>query len=447
MTRNSIADRRGSVALWLALITPALTMTLAMAVEVAGWSVVRVQTQRAADVAAVAGTLAYQKSGNAQSAATIAARVAELNGIAGQATPTWNNTSQTLTDNKISASVKTGVVNASQKQMAVTVTQDITLSLAKIFTNNSTVTVTATGSAEMVGTTVTTGGGGGQPCILGLAGDDTGVTTANDVTFQGNTTLGGCTIRSDGGIQVGGSTTINAPDLYAAGTINKQGSSVINATLHQNAGQIPDPYASVTSVQTALTSVDTATATTLSCSNSCTVSPGTYSGISLQSGTTMTMQAGLYNIRGNISLTGQSTIKGDGVTLLMGRGTGSTYSISIAGGSMVRLTAPTTTAAASTGGIAGIVFGSLSSANAVFNGNSSIQFQGLIYYPNGTIDLTGTSDSGSTSGSACTQIIAAYVKLGGNATYTSNGCAGYGTRRFDSMPSTTSTNYNAKLVK
>jgi hypothetical protein len=196
-----------------------------------------------------------------------------------------------------------------------------------------------------------------------------------------------------------------------------------------------------------LTGIDTSTAAALSCSNSCTVSPGTYSGINLASGTTMTLQPGLYKIKGNISLTGQSTLRGDGVTLLMGRGTGSTYSISIAGGSMVRLYAPTTSAAAITGGIAGISFASLSSAQATFNGNSSVQFLGVMYYPNGTIDLTGTLDSGNTSGSACTQIIASYVKLGGNATYTSNGCASYGTRNFDSLPSTTSTNYNAKLVK
>jgi hypothetical protein len=300
----------------------------------------------------------------------------------------------------------------------------------------------------MVGTTVTTGGGGGQPCILGLAGDDTGITTANDITFQGNTGLSGCTIRSDGGIQVGGSTTITAPDLYAAGVITQQGSSIINGTLHERAGQIPDPYASATSFQNTLTGVDTATATPLSCQNACTVSPGTYSGIDLQSGTKMTLQPGLYKIKGNISLTGQSELRGDGVTLLMGRGTGSTYSISIAGGSLVRLYAPTTTAAANTGGIAGIAFASLSAAQATFNGNSSIQFLGLIYYPNGTIDLTGTLDSGNTSGSACTQIIASYVKLGGNATYTSNGCASYGTRNFDSLPSvTTLTNLNAKLVK
>jgi uncharacterized membrane protein len=58
--------RKGSVAVWIALMIPVLTMALAFGVEVGGREAVRMSTQRTADVSANAGAMNYEDSLNGQ---------------------------------------------------------------------------------------------------------------------------------------------------------------------------------------------------------------------------------------------------------------------------------------------------------------------------------------------------------------------------------------------
>ena len=114
-------DRRASVAVYIAMLAPVLAGSMALGIEVTSWSGAQVDMQRTADASARAGAIycynyATANSGStclsnataAQTAATLAARLAEVNGITGATSPTWNATSKTYTDNNITAQIVSG---------------------------------------------------------------------------------------------------------------------------------------------------------------------------------------------------------------------------------------------------------------------------------------------------------------------------------------------------
>ena len=102
-----VSERRGAVGLWVALMAPVLSAALGLGIEVSRWSAVQVDAQRNADVAAIAGAVYYNRNSGAanlaQNTATYAAHIAEMNGAAGTASPTWTGASQTLADNAVTA--------------------------------------------------------------------------------------------------------------------------------------------------------------------------------------------------------------------------------------------------------------------------------------------------------------------------------------------------------
>jgi len=58
-------------------------MVAGMGIEITHWTVVKLELQRTADVASLAGAMEYALASNAQDAANEAANVAELNGATG----------------------------------------------------------------------------------------------------------------------------------------------------------------------------------------------------------------------------------------------------------------------------------------------------------------------------------------------------------------------------
>ena len=71
--RAARRNRRGSIALWTALTLPGLFAVLALGVEVSTWESTKVALQRTADMAAMAGVMNYNASGNATTASNAAA--------------------------------------------------------------------------------------------------------------------------------------------------------------------------------------------------------------------------------------------------------------------------------------------------------------------------------------------------------------------------------------
>lgn len=447
---------RGSVTLMTALLAPVLAMAVGLGVEVSNWAVTQIRVQRTADVAAVAGMISYNKTGNVQTSATTAAKLAEVNGASGTATPTWSSGSQTLTDNNVTVQVTNGVRNSANKAMQVTVRQPVALSIAKIFSSISSVTVTANGYAELIPSS----GSSVQPCMLALAGSNVGIATGTDITFTGDITINtpNCSVRSDAGVSIGGNTSITTAGLYAGGSITINGNSAtVSGPKYQNAGQVPDPYANNATLQAALSNANSATGTAITCqtsgctgpagsfnctSSGCTIQPGTYTGMKLTGSTTYTLAPGLYTINGNISWGGSNTVvAGSDITIVLGAGSGSSpYTFDTSGSTVMQLNAANSTNASSVGAIPGIMFATQSAGTMKLTGNSGMPFTGVVYAPNANIRFSGTSSLGT---SGCAEVIGSTINVTGTAGLTATGCSTYGTTVFASMPTT----YTATLVR
>jgi hypothetical protein len=448
--------RRASVTMWLAVLLPGLVILIAMGVEIAGWEATQVSAQRSADVSALAGSINFQSSKNAQTAATFAARMAQLNGGAGTASPSWDATSKTLTDNQITVQVVSGIANSSDDALQVTFHKIVPATLSTLFSSVASYTVTGTSTAELVSSTVTvTGGasgGGGQPCLLALAGN-TGITSGTHMTFQGSAdvNVSNCSVRSNDGVSVTGSATLDSTAIYAGGQINVGNSSEVTGTKFPGQGQIGDPYASDTALQSALHAANTATGsgsisckgnsnsttctapgTSVSCSGtSCTLQPGTYTSMNLTSGAILNFSPGLYTFTDNVVLGGGSTLIGQGVTMLLAAGTTSSpKTLSVDGSAIFVLSAATTTSDTN-GQFPGITLASLSTGTTqLYTGNSNSPFIGVVYYPNGQITYAGNNF---TSSPGCSEIIAKTINMTGNSTFDSTTCLSYGATSFTNV--------------
>ena len=438
--RGLVADRRGAVALWMGLTTPVLIAAMSMGIEVGDWAAVKVELQRTADAAALAGAINFNQTKDAQKAVTHAAYIAQINGATGATTPTWTAATKTLADNTITTQIVSGLLNPLDTAMKVTVNRNVSLAIGRIFKSNPSVTITASAWAEL-----TTSSTGPQPCMLALTGDSTGITTPTDITFSGSVNINApnCAIRSDGGIGISGSVSITTAGVYAGGSVTPTGSVTINGyspsnnfngAAHPNSGQIGDPYASNTTLQSALSAAHSASGSVINIqgSSNVTINPGTYTGINAKGSSNITMNPGLYVVNGDISLSGSTNIHlpanapaGSGITII------STGQFDTSGSTSITLRAPTTAGAASlTGTIPGILFASLDGSDeSDFTGSSGINFTGLVYYPNGSLKFAGSSTSGS---NGCAEVIAGTISLVGSANLSST-CDDYGTTKFGSV--------------
>ena len=452
--RKAGLGRRAAVAVWIAVMAPGLIMATAMAVEAGSWAAAQTSVQRAADLSAVAGAIDYLAAGKAQTAATFAARIAQLNGASGTTTPSWNSTTNTLTDNMITAQVVTGYQTGSDTALKVTVQRSLPATMSRAFTGYATYTVTGSGVAELV--TKTTGSGG-QPCLLALS-------TSGTVSGSGSTywTMPNCTVRSNGTVDVhGGGGPLTTGGIYAGGAVNIDTWITTTGGQYPNSGTIPDPYAGNTALQTALSNAAALTGkTTITCSNvscnglsnsstcayansvvTCTLYPGNYGGLTLSGGGpyVFNFQPGLFSFQGAVSVSGATTtFNGSAVTII------AAGSFSFQSQPTLNITAPTVSQAASTGGIAAIALATLSTTQVVLSGAATYNLDGVSYFPNAVFNASGANSSTSSSpaqGSAsttCLEIIASSIELNGYSYYNSS-CSSLGATAFFSISSTSTT--------
>jgi Flp pilus assembly protein TadG len=419
-------DRRGVVAVLLGLTAPVLVMALGLGIEVSRWSVAVVQLQRVADAAALAGAFDYQHQSTkvARTAATAAANLAWINKVTGMASPAWTASTQLLTDNQITVKIIAGLRNASDTAVKVTVSQQLTLYLAGIFTTATSQSISATAVAELVAVT-----SGPLACVLALQGDSNGITTTQDISISNGVQVNtnGCALRSDAAVNLTGGATVNG-NVIAAGQVSiSNGASITSPyTATSNAGQIPDPLAGDATVQNALQSAATASGIAENCNSGgghCTISPGNFTGISVSNGATLTLTPGLYTVNGPVNFGGGTVnIQAGGVSIV------STGQVTIANGVAVNnFLAPTPgSAGAAAGGIPGVLLAT-SAPNpngtyaVIFAGGASFTFAGVIYVPNGTLSI---SNGVSTTTPGCAEVIASDVNMAGGASFASSSCAG-----------------------
>jgi Flp pilus assembly protein TadG len=411
-------QRQGSVAMMTGVMAPVLLMSTAMGIEVAWWSTAKVELQRTADLAAWAGAMTYAGSRDALRAARTAVDLAEINQTSGTVSRGWNAASLMLTDGLITAQIVSGVRDASQNAVKVTVKRTMATSFSRIFPSvGPSVTVTAEAVAE-IGIIEA----GPQPCMTALGKGVDGITTGSDTTFSGNVDLNavGCALRSNTGITKNGNGIVRADGVYAGGSI----SSRICCDVHPDSGQIPDPYANFKPLNDAFAFLGGSSAGSVSVSSNSTrpLAAGTSGGWTVNG--TLTLAAGLYVVNGNISVGAQGTISGTGVTIV------TSGTVSMNGGSTLSLTAATTNNAQNNA-VPGVLLAGTSHGSVTVAGNAAPQLTGLVYFPHASLKFAGASSAG--SGGGCLQVMASSITMVGTADLEAN-CSAYGMLEFGSLP-------------
>ncbi|MCB8875906.1 pilus assembly protein TadG-related protein [Acidisoma silvae] len=415
-------NRRGAVAVWVALILTPTLLIIALGLDEAQLSLTQIELQRAADISAYAGGLraASSATGVPSSCASAsnkldcayanaAADLAEVATAPSTSARSWSDTSLTLTDNLITAAVVKGIKNTSDVAVSVTLTKSLPALFAYPVNGKLTYTASNTAIAEVVAGTAS----GAQPCLVSLT---------NDITLSGNfnLTLNDCSMRSNNAIAMSGNGDVVASGIYADKTITTSGNVNINGTEYPNDGQISDPYASDSALygsSGAFTKLATATGSAFSGGGS--LSPGTYSSLTITSN--LTLAAGLYLVTGGITVSGNSAINGTGVTIVSGG------AIQMSGNINFNVTAPTSNVS---GGIPGILIADNGTGGESVSGNYSASTSGVIYLPNS--GYTESGNGGVNAQSSCMELIAAEVTISGNANL--DGDCNNGALSFGSVP-------------
>lgn len=385
-------DKRGVVALMVAVATPVLIGFAGLAIDAAKWEATKTGMQGAADRAALAAATASQRSGGGNTAQLTEARsIAASHGfVHGK-----DNVQVNL------GAPQSGSYASTAGALEVTISGPAPLNFTKLFLQTA---PTVTGRAVVVP---------GTMCVLALGA------TGTTIAANGGATVGltGCDIYNNSSDPR--STDQQGSGHITADSINLVGgaSGTLNGKLVTGVRPALDPYADRTIPTRAKCDQNKYTA-----SASVTLTPdssGIYKfckGFSTQNSGTLTFNPGIYIIEEGLDLTGGTwTLRGTNVTLVF------TGNMSSKGA--IRGTNPTIDLRApSTGPTAGIgiwVDGAASGGDIRFLGGSSVSVTGAIYAPNATVSLGGHAGSG------CMQLVAKTLELGGTSDL-KHECAGVG---------------------
>jgi hypothetical protein len=256
-------------------------------------------------------------------------------------------------------------------------------------------------------------------CVLALDPHASGALTAQgsaDINFNGC----GVNVNSNSGsaLDVGGAALLNVDWAEVTGGIATQGGGTLESAQTPKTGMPPrpDPYANL-----AFPGSGACDYSNFRVSSTSALTPGRYcGGISFTSHAVATLSPGVYVMDGGaFDAAGGSSITGNGVTIIL-TGSGTNYAtVTINGGAIVNMTAP------SSGAYTGIAF--MQSPNAPsgttdkFNGGSTMDIDGVIYFPRQALQFNG----GNTSGNRCTRMVADTITFTGNAVL-GNNCSGLG---------------------
>ena len=396
LLRRFRRDQSGTYMIVIALAMPVLVGTAGLGTEVGWWLYTHKNMQSAADSAAVSAATA---GGN-------------LNAEAGTVTALYGftNGTQNVTVT-VNQPPSTGNYASSPQAVEVIISQPQPRLLSALFGNDP-VPIRARAVALP---------NAGTGCVLAL-----NPTASSAVTVSGSNQLNlvKCNLYSDSNaspsLNVSGSATVSANLVGVVGDIS--GASNITATNGIRTGMRPfaDPYANVYPPLKPSCSNGKITVNSNGKTNS--LSPGCYSGsITVNAGATLDLSPGIYYLDGaNLSVAGNATITGSGVTLVF-TGSGSNWgTASIGSNAIINLTAP------SSGPTQGIVmYGDRNMpVGTAFNltGGGTQNFGGAIYLPKANLSFGG----GNGASTSCTKIIADTIAFTGTSNLQVN-CAALGT--------------------
>jgi Flp pilus assembly protein TadG len=397
---NFAKNERGAVAVLVALLLPVLLGMVGIAVELGYWFSEKRELQTASDAGAVGGAFELL-TGNSGAISSSSTSEAARNG--------YEEANGTISVNSPPTS---GAYVGDATAVEVILTKQVPLLLSAFFLGND-VTI----SARSVARAQTAG----DSCIIAL---DPTASSALSVSGTAQVSLSGCGVtvnsNSSTAATISGNGIVSTDFLNVVGGYTVSGSASLTsaATPTTKSAAVADPYA------------DLAVDTPSNCDQNGyrsranrteTLSPGTYcGGFTVSAQSTVNLNPGTYYIKGDsFKVNGGGTLTGSGVTIVL-TGSGSDYAtIDVNGGANVSLSAPTT------GDYAGVVV--MQDRNAPsnglnkFNGGSTTDYSGALYFPKQEIEFTG----GNETGGGCVRIVAVRIDFNGNS-YLENQCNGLG---------------------
>lgn len=218
---------------------------------------------------------------------------------------------------------------------------------------------------------------------------------------------------------------IDVPDLYTVGTVSTGSGVTSTSTIANRMFALPDP---LSNLPTPMPTCSSATGWWTKNNLTQTMQPGCYT--SIRSSGNLTLSPGVYYINGgDFQVDGSALVRGSGVTLVFLNNSDPTAPgrFSSAGTSTVQLSASTS------GPYAGVLMYQVRSASYnnqttfTLTGTSNSSYQGAIYAAGSMVQFTGTSGMNT----ACFQIAARYVSLGGNTSVANQCPTGSGAGAFN----------------
>ena len=401
-------DERGSMSVLIAIGLTVLFGFAALGVDVSLWLRAKNDVQAAADAsansvaaAAVAGNSGGRLTAEANAAAAANGFQNGMNGV----TVTLNNPPASG-PNAGNADAYEVIISAPQKVYLASVLHGTTAPIVK-------------GRAVAL----LKKGFKGPTCILGLSP----LPSAVDVTFNGSTvvTANNCSVDADSpsssSINTNGGGSVHAKNVRTVGGISGGNIFVTDSPgIFTQSSSTPDPYHDRTIPNMPVGTGPNKWSGAVKNTGSGDPPVMTINGNVDVKGNT-TLDPGIYIINnGSFNDTGQSTVTGTGVTIILTSSTpaSDTGTFSVTGGGGLNLTAPTY------GPSAGIVLWAdknLPQKEDTFAGGTTTQTVGAIYLPSHDVKYAGNGNTAS----KCMQMIAYNVIFTGSSTFNHN-CDGTG---------------------
>ena len=397
--RNFISKLRdcksGNALIIVATGLPVLIDGAGFAVDTAQWYMWKRELQYAVDQAAYAG--AYARS-NADTETTYLNR-AQQEYYANVDKVDGFDTSPQI--------ILADYAGGTQNSVVVTSTASKLLPFSSFLTNGKAATIRATAQASYAS------GGQYNACLISLRENGTGTAIGGNAQVNAQCGLAALSC-SENAIIIDGSATVNTDSIAACGTIDADGLEDVTSEGIQG---LYDAYKG-------LVPPDNPTPRTYNCSGKgqnkqASLQPGTYSSIAVSC--TTVLASGIYVIDGGVlDLTANYSVTGNGVMFILkngahvklgGSGNGNTLNLT----PMDAADFAGTPYSGRADELSDILIFEHRDNNAththIFNGNSNSLIEGLIYLPDGDLQVNGTADVAA----QCLQISAYTIDIRGGA--------------------------------
>lgn len=210
---------------------------------------------------------------------------------------------------------------------------------------------------------------------------------ADAMALSGNASIAASNVQvnsaSNKAVALTGNASLSANQTNIVGSDILSGNAKIFGSVTLGASAVADPLLGLPAPSTA--NLPTVTNSQFSGGTNVTLEPGIYPNpLSLSGHSNVHLKSGVYVLQAGISISGQSSLSGDGVLLYIAGG-----SVGLTGGSSVHLTPATSGDYADVS----IFQARNNSATGSLTGNSGWTVSGTVYMPAAAIDLSGCSGS------------------------------------------------------